>query len=449
MAAFTTQERNALVSTSLQYAGYSSNSKSSTDKVFLLSSTEVGLDSLSGNGSAFSYFTDNASRQSNPTAKCISNSTWSSGFTTASFSAWWLRNSFSSNSYHVRLVKVDGSLLYNSAYSGSMGVRPACNLNSNISVSDTTDSDGCYTLIYNTAPTTPPSITVPESIRATESFTVTWGASTDVDGNLSGYILERRLTTGSTVGAWAQIYKGSNRAYADTLAAGTTKVQYRVKAYDSSNDNSSTITSPERDVINNRLPVITGVDGPLGTFGMTPPVYTYTITDEDADEVNVKTYIDNVLLTSGTATLGEEAQVMPATAQWVKILNGSHALKIEATDARGGVSTKTVTFTKSVTTVEFALATPMDVDDKPQAIVLNVQGEFPEGSELTVEVCDNANDDEPAWEDVTKAILGNYKYFFKNETKTAETWAVGIRAKLDRGTATGDCFIKSIGGNFA
>ena len=33
------------------------------------------------------------------------------------------------------------------AYNGSYGVRPLCNLDSGISVSDSTDSDGCYTLI--------------------------------------------------------------------------------------------------------------------------------------------------------------------------------------------------------------------------------------------------------------------------------------------------------------
>ena len=53
------------------------------------------------------------------------------------------------------------------------------------------------------------------------------GASTDPDGNLSGYVLERKVGSGT----WAQIYKGSARTYTDTITYGWTSVQYRVKAY--------------------------------------------------------------------------------------------------------------------------------------------------------------------------------------------------------------------------
>ena len=74
------------------------------------------------------------------------------------------------------------------AYGGDGGVRPLCNLSSGILVSDSPDSDGAYTIIWNRAPSKPSSITVPSSVRGGESLSISWGASTDEDGNLSGYV---------------------------------------------------------------------------------------------------------------------------------------------------------------------------------------------------------------------------------------------------------------------
>ena len=41
------------------------------------------------------------------------------------------------------------------------------------------------------------------------------------------------------------------------------------------------------------------------------------------------------------------------------------------------------------------------------------------------------------------------KHFFTNQTKTAASWGVKIKVKLLRGSAEGDCYIQSVGGNFA
>lgn len=46
-----------------------------------------------------------------------------------------------------------GSLSYHDAYSGNGGVRPALNLKSEMFVSDSTDSDGAYTIVWNSTPT--------------------------------------------------------------------------------------------------------------------------------------------------------------------------------------------------------------------------------------------------------------------------------------------------------
>lgn len=59
---------------------------------------------------------------------------------------YWVRTPESPLSAALRGVGSDGTLDYNSAYYSQVGVRPLCNLDSGISVSDSTDSDGCYTL---------------------------------------------------------------------------------------------------------------------------------------------------------------------------------------------------------------------------------------------------------------------------------------------------------------
>ena len=46
--------------------------------------------------------------------------------------------------YYARYVLSGGALGGNYASRGRHGLRPACNLSSDLLVSDTTDSDGCY-----------------------------------------------------------------------------------------------------------------------------------------------------------------------------------------------------------------------------------------------------------------------------------------------------------------
>lgn len=88
-------------------------------------------------------------------------------------------------------------------------------------------------------------------------------------------------------------------------------------------------------------------------------------------------------------------------------------------------------------------------DDMPTKAMINIQGSFPSGCELTIEACNNANDASPTWQDVTSRVLNSQKVFFSNTTKTAAAWGVALRVTLNRGTATGDCYITAIGGNFA
>lgn len=446
--AFTTNERNALLSTN-RVVGRSSTdgggTETCTDKIFLLTYTEVGLSGDVTAGSKLAIFSDNASRVATVTPECVANSNYSSNPAANSAWYWWLADAYAGSAYLARCVYSDGTLNWNSACRGSLGLRPACNLSSDLLISDTTDVDGCYTVIYNQAPTAPGSINVPSEVIGGENLSISWGQSTDPDGNLSGYVLERKVDGGT----WGQVYKGSARSYADAITYGWAKVQYRVKAYDSAGAESAYTTSAERTVTNNRPPVISGSDTNLGSFSATPPSYEYTVTDADGHQVTVVEKLDGVQLRSYTATLGSTNTFAISADAWLKMLNGAHTITITATDAKNESAVRTLTFTKAVTAIEFVQTVAMAADEMPTKALVNIQGSFPNGSTLIVEICNNGNDEAPTWEVITNKVLTGQKHFFTNTQKTADEWGVKIKIKLLRGSATDPCFIQSVGGNFA
>lgn len=123
-------------------------------------------------------------------------------------------------------------------------VRPAMILDYNMLVND----DGSITV--NTAPSTPGNISVPGSMQGGTTITVSWSASSDAQGNLEGYKLERSLNGG----AWSQIYQGGGTSATNHVAYGTNTVAYRVKAYDNMGAESGYRTSAAVTVINNTPP---------------------------------------------------------------------------------------------------------------------------------------------------------------------------------------------------
>ena len=419
--------------------------ESCTDKIFLATCTEVGLSGDVTAGSKLAIFSNDASRQAKPTAEAVSKSE----YTNSSLNAnspwyWWLADAYASISYNVRDVDSSGALHWYNACRGNWGVRPLCNIKSDILVSDNPDSDGAYTIIWNRAPSAPSTITVPETVRGGSTLEISWGTSTDADGNLSGYILERQNNGGS----WAQVYKGINRNYTDNITFGWTSVAYRVRAYDSAGAESANTTSQTRTVVNNTPPTISGSDSDLGAktgaFSQA-----YTVTDVDSGQtITVVEKIDGAQKRSYTATSGQEYTFNVTADEWVKLSNGSHALTITATDNYGGAVTRTYTFSKNETEIEITLATPLPADAMITKAIMSVTRQIPAGAEFAVEVCNNGNDDSPTWEDVTQAVNSGSKFFLSNEEKTAENWGFNFRIKVKRNSASGDCFISSVGGNF-
>lgn len=101
-------------------------------KGFALSCTEAGVSGWQTEGKAFSYFSDNAKRIAylDETATAV---------------YWGLRSPYS-YADRASYIYTDGSVNGDVVYRASFAPRPAFNLKSSIVVSDSTDSDGCYTV---------------------------------------------------------------------------------------------------------------------------------------------------------------------------------------------------------------------------------------------------------------------------------------------------------------
>ena len=253
-------------------------------KIFLPSNAEAGLSGGAAEGYIHPIFSDNNSRVAMPTSDAVTNSDYKDGSLNVSAGwNWWCRGPNVWESGSLYNISIDGSMDYGYAYSGRYtGVRTLCNLKSDYLVSDSTDSDGCYTLIFNEPPTVPGSITVPSSIAGGAQLTVSWGQSTDPEGTTVSYNLERTVDSGS----WTQVYSGTNLTYTDTAPIGASTLQYRVKAIDEDVKESEYKTSSEITVYEKQLPAPASITVPSKvSYGSAVAVQWGSSTDPDGGSV--------------------------------------------------------------------------------------------------------------------------------------------------------------------
>lgn len=129
----TPQERELLLDTDRKIGGITITGITCTDKVFLLTTDEFGLETVgAANGTKIPYFADNNARQATVTTACVTDSDFNND-PVANKETWpyWTATSYSSsNSSDVSDVTEHGTRNHGDAYYGEEGVRPACNLRS-------------------------------------------------------------------------------------------------------------------------------------------------------------------------------------------------------------------------------------------------------------------------------------------------------------------------------
>lgn len=301
------------------------------------------------------------------------------------------------------------------------------------------------TVINNTAPGAPPSITVPLTVIGGESLTVTWTASSDTDGNLEGYILQRKVGTGE----WTQVFQGNALSYQDTITKGWTSVQYRVAAYDTYDAQSAWTTSETRTVDNNTAPVIT-CDTPSGSdLGTKSSGFTvnYSVDDADGDDVTVTEKMDSTTKRTFEATLEATNQFQVTGTYFQQLLNGQHTMKMVAQDAGGKSTEYSLTFTKSVTSCSITMTEPMEADAQITIMAMSVTGDIPADANFQVLVTNNAKDTSPVWEDATSEVKSGANYLFENQS-AQNGFAFNFKVIASRGSSGIGGYISSIQGGF-
>lgn len=376
---FSANLRNALIATSLTTAKNTvtdgGGSEVVSDRVFLLSNTEVGLANENSvvEGKLLAMFSNNASRVAYPTTEAVTKSEYKDTTNLVASKPWYycLRSPFASHSYFPRYVNTSGSLDFNNACLGSVGVRPALNLSSDILVSDTTDADGAYTIVWNATPNVNlSSPTDAQTLYENTAYTIS-GNATDADnGNIVNirYSINdgtaRALATGISDVTTAipfsktltfkngKLFDGET-AITDTLAEGTAHM-LRVWATDDQGA-TSTIISRSFYAVPNRAPSLT-VDTPQtsGTIGSDKFTISGQASDIDGNDV-VVTYRIN----SGLAKEIYRGQGAPFSFDVTlkELAVGTNDIVIEVSDTYAFKASKTVRIRKNEVKTEVTAGT--------------------------------------------------------------------------------------------
>lgn len=228
-----------------------------------------------------------------------------------------------------------------------------------------------------------------------------------------------------------------------------------VWAEDDQGGKSAEITRQFR-VIWNRPPVIDGENTNLGSIKTLPEIE-YSATDPEDNPITFTEYLNGKQLRSFEGTPGQKYSLTLDHDTWIRLdLDIAHQLKIRATDSAGLYSERIYTFTRTETHIEFMLdlnnpnvRTHFQVDGKPERVLLTLDNYMPIGAVIeSVKVCNNALDENPAWEDATGAVKGGRGHLFTNQTKTAEAWCINLWVTIAKGSATERVKLNGYGGAF-
>lgn len=200
----------------------------------------------------------------------------------------------------------------------------------------------------------------------------------------------------------------------------------------------------------NNSPVISsetnsGVDIGIQNDGFN---FSYSVSDVEGDLVTVNEYLDGVLKRTFEAVLGETYTFECTTPDnYQKVLNGVHTLSVIASDGKADSDSYTITFTKKVTSASIAPVNPFPADSEIQVVIAMIVGSLPDDVNITVEMTNNANDDNPVWEDATDAVLRGVNHVFSNHT-AVNGFAFNFRLSVSRGDSDVGGYINNIGGAF-
>lgn len=200
----------------------------------------------------------------------------------------------------------------------------------------------------------------------------------------------------------------------------------------------------------NAGPVISNLDKDLGQVAREAIAEKYTCHDVEGNTFTIVEKVDNVELKNIPGIDGTEYTISIPEATWLELANGTHAYTITATDLLGASTIRTITFTKKETIIESTgFANVVQTDAAATKILITPSWSGIENADVKIEVCNNAHDVAPTWEDATSQVLINKAYMFTNTIKTGSSWGIDVKFKITRkdGT-TGNIDFYGLGGSF-
>lgn len=417
--------------------------ESVSSKIFLLSTTEVGLanENSIAEGSIYAYYA--ADNQNSRRIKTIRDAAALGNYTGTSAGAawyWWLRTPYSGYSRYARHVHTDGSLGGNTAYNGRYGVAPAYVVLSSLSVSDTVDADGAYTILWNESPviTTDSTALGDKNVGFDVDFVITDAEQDAVSATVA--------IDGTTVQTIASVTLGATNTYslstADLRQLATGSHTITITATDS-NGASTALNITFSRVLS--AVAISGADGSLGNKWALPTI-TYQVTDAAGLTCSVVEEIDGETSRSmASVPLGTD--ITFDLSGWDELsCEDTHTLKITATNEDSVSAVRTWTFTKLYG--ELAFYTNAITTDEP-AEKINVALNYSKTGNPTVrvEVTNDANAVQPTWENATSAWAAGEPYEFTNEPESG--YGVAVRVTITKNANTERLYIYSVGFSFA
>lgn len=291
------------------------------------------------------------------------------------------------------------------------------------------------------------------------------GSATDVDAN-NNVVIKYQINNGPIRNAGSGVSNGSTPiSFSRTLTytgkrmwdgavdvAGADLAEnvdhaLDVWAEDDQGGKSAEVTRKFR-VIWNRPPVISGSDKNLGTISAAPSE-SYSVTEPENDTFTITELLNGQQIRSFAGAVNQQYTITIDKDRWLQLpLGVQHELRVRATDSKGQYSDRIYTFIRSETQILFKLKQPFLCDAKPTRVLVTLDGVFPSGSNVKVEVCNNAYDAVPTYEDATGPALAGRGYIFINSTKTAANWGINIRITINKGTSTDKVILNGFGGAF-
>lgn len=354
----------------------------------------------------------------------------------------WLRTPYSSTSYLARLVYTDGSLNLDDAYYGYFGVVPGLCILSSLKVSDTVDSDGCYVVQWNAAPT----ITVESTSLGDKNagFDIEYVIG-DADGDTVSATLAIDGTVKQTI---AQVTLDATNTYTVTTEALRELTLGSHTITITATDSASNVTT--QNITFQRVVsdvTISGSDADLGNK-WTPPLITYSVNDSAALRVDVTETIDGeTTRTIENAELGSTYQ-FDITSFATLDDEETHTLTITAVNADSSSATRTYTFTKIPDKLEFYTNT-IPTDEAAEKINVVVNYDTTGNPTLKVEVSNDARAIARHWEDATAAVLANEAYEFTNAPASEDDYGISVRVTLTKNSSTERVYVTSLGLSFS